>query len=88
MILLVAFLMSSVGTLAHSCYPKLNSLIVRNNLNLHTKMKTSSLIERLCGPLIGIYCLDLFPVTNFEFYLFVVNCAKNLVLLIDLIKSI
>ena len=83
----LSLLLSSVVTEAHKSYAFLNSMIVRKRLILRLKFKTLSLIERLSGPLIGIYCYDLFPFTNYEFYLFCVNCISNFFLFVGLLMS-
>ena len=80
----VSYLLSSIGSNAHNSYHFLNSLIARKRMSLRLKFKTLSLIERLSGPLIGIYCYDLFPFTNEEIYLFIVNCVSNFTLLIGI----
>ena len=79
-----SYLLSTIIFEAHKSYAVLYSLIFRNRLRLKIKFKILSLIERLAGPPIGIYCYDLFPYNNFEFYLFIVNCISNFILFMDL----
>ena len=72
---------------AHYSYSKLNSIIAKQNPNtqlipLDCKNKIISLIEKLAGPPIAVYCLDLFPLTSYEFYLFVCNLISNFILLL------
>jgi hypothetical protein len=46
------------------------------------------LIEKLSGPVIGLYCYDFLPImtfTNYEVYLYITNCVKDLILFIGLI---
>ena len=81
----VNYFLILVGREAHSCYPLLNSLVVTKSLNIMLKLKTMTLLEKLGGPLIGFYCLDLFPFDNYNFYLFIVNCVSNFMLFINLI---
>jgi len=76
--------MASVSKAAHRPYNKLYSIIVRKSITTTFKLKVLELIEKLSGPVIGIYCLDLFPFTNYEFYLYISNCAQNFILLIGL----
>lgn len=68
---------TNLGVEAHKPYNLLNSLFARNtNLRMKTKLKVSGLIEKLAGPTIGIYCLDLFAVTpwvSFEYYFMVMS---------------
>jgi hypothetical protein len=72
--------MSSIPKSAIKPYVKLNSLIARKRINLQIKLKIVDLNERLSGPIIGIYCFELFPFTNYEFYLFAANCVMNFIL--------
>ena len=65
------YLVTIIGREAHRSYAVLNSLIVRKRLSGRIKLKVLGLIERLSGPVIGVYCYDLFPLTNYEFYFFV-----------------
>jgi len=76
--------MSLVSKAAHRPYNKLNSIIVRKPTLRRLNLKVVGLIEKLSGPVIGIYCLDLFPFTNYEFYLYISNCITNFILLINL----
>ena len=84
----VTYILSLIARSAHYSYPLLNSCIARqspqNVLNLRLRCKLLALIERLSGPVIGIYCYDLFPYTNHEFYIFCANCVKNFILLYGL----
>ena len=58
--------------------------LIGNHLRINCRLKTMSFIERLSGPDIGFYCLDLFPMNSFEFYLYVVNSVKLYILISDL----
>ena len=78
------YFLSEISRSAHSCYVNLNSLIAKYRFNRNLKLKVLNLIERLSGPVIGIYCYDLFPFTNYEFYLFVMNCVLNFILFMQL----
>ena len=79
----VNHLLTRIGTKAHQSYKFLNSLMATKKLSLRVRMKCLNLIERSSGPLIGIYCLDLFPFTNYECYVFIVNLFSNFFLLMD-----
>jgi hypothetical protein len=72
--------MSSIPKSAMKPYVKLNFLIARKRINMKMKLKIVDLIERLSGPVIGIYCFELFPFTNYEFYLFSINCVMTFIL--------
>jgi hypothetical protein len=80
------YIVCSVSTAAHSIYPKLNSLIVKRRLDYRTKSRVIALIEKLSGPKIAFNCMDWFPLTNFEFFLFVINCIQAFILITGLIK--
>ena len=80
----VNYWLCSVGREAHKSYPFIRSILSRKRLGLMTKLKVISLAERLSGPLIGFYCYDLFPFTNYEFHLFCVNCVSNFTLFMGL----
>jgi len=62
---------------AHKPYSRLNSIIARKVIRIDLKLKTCALIERLAGPVIGLYCFYFFPFTYYEFYLFVGNCPQH-----------
>ena len=83
-IFVVNYFLCSVGREAHKSFPLIKSILTRKQIGLMTKLKVISLAERLSGPLIGFYCYDLFPFTNYEFYLFCVNCVSNFILFMDL----
>ena len=63
----------------------LHRYMAENNLPLKQRLKTMEIIERLCGPDIGFYCLDLFPMNSYEFYIYVSNCCKNYFLIKSLL---
>jgi hypothetical protein len=55
---------------------------------LQHRLKISAFIEKLCGPVIGYYCYDLFAFTNYEFYAFVAFVFFNYILLNGLIFNV
>jgi hypothetical protein len=77
---------AKVSKYAHSPYSYLNSYLAKHRVRILYKLKISGFIEKLAGPSIGFYCLDLFPFTNYEFYLFVANTIKIYFLMLSLIK--
>ena len=77
------YFLTRIGLKAHQSYQFLNSLMATKNLSLRVRFKCLDVIERLAGPQIGIYCLDLFAFTNDEFHLFIVNCVSGFTLLVD-----
>ena len=68
-IFFATFISSRIHVSAHSSYSCLNSIVAQNRLKLNVKLKLKliGLIERLAGPNIAIYCLDLFPFTSQAF---------------------
>ena len=76
-------LLTRIGSKAHQSYKFLNSLMATKKLSLRVRMKCLNLIERSSGPLIGIYCLDLFPFTNYECYVFIVNVISNFFMVME-----
>jgi len=87
LLLIFTYSISLVPREAHRSYNKLCSLMVRRPTEVVLKLKVLGLIEKLSGPNIGFYCSDLFPFTNYEFYLFVANCAKNFILYMGLFSK-
>ena len=62
--------------------PKLTK-VVNELYDFELKFNVLSLIERLAGPTIGIYCFDLFPFTNYEFYQYISAAISLYMLLLD-----
>ena len=79
------FLSSLIRRTAHRPRLLLYKYLDRS-LTLRHRMKIMAFIEKLCGPDIGFYCLDLFPMNNYEFYLYITNCVKNYILFDQLFK--
>ena len=75
-IIIVVFGGISVGNLMISLISKasilplkyLHRYMAENQLPTKQRLKTMEMIERLCGPDIGFYCYDLFPMNSYEFY--------------------
>ena len=57
-------------------------------LKLSDRMKIMSVIEWLCGPDIGFYCLDLFPMNSYEFFKYCSNCVLIYILCNQLFNSL
>ncbi len=60
------------------------------SFNLKSQLKLVGLLERLSGSenghhKIAVYCLDLFPIVNFEYYLFICNIIANYMMIMELI---
>jgi hypothetical protein len=96
-ILLIVFLnLFSLNTAmlckaAHSPYKRINSFVVKQSqsklIETRQNIKILNFIERLGGPEIAVYCLDLFPLNYYEFYLFIAAISVNFFLGIDLLKK-
>ena len=82
-ILLVTRYVSRISELSRQPLNILFRFMSENRLTLEERLKTMTYIDRLMGPDIGFYCLDLFPIDSYEFYLFVVDCVKNYLLFKD-----
>jgi len=72
---------------AHRPYVRLYSILARKPATTMLNLKVLGLIEKLSGPIIGIYCQDFFPFTNYEFYLYISNVVQNFILLIGLFSE-
>ena len=57
-------------------------------LTLRERLNIQSFMERLSESDIGFYCLDLFPMNEYEFYLYSINCAKTYFLVLQLITTL
>ena len=70
---------------AHKPYSTLYSIInSRINIRSNEKLKIMSFIESLSGPVIGFYCYDLFPMTNYQLYKYLCVSAINYFLIMTL----
>ena len=92
---LVMFFITSMGALvigkAHDPITTLNSYIASSSIRsirFRDKLKIVAVIERLAGPKIGFYCLDLYPITYRNLLDYVLDSMTSYVLLIRLIKRI
>ena len=83
--LLVITLMSSpIAFWAKKPIKPLIRYIGETRLSLKQRLRITQYIEHLNGPHIGFYCLDLFPMNSYQFYLYVANCFKTYFLLLGL----
>jgi len=91
----LAYLSARLNQLAHGSYKDLNSIIAREmnpqckprfkEIPLDIKLKMINMIERMAQTEMTVWCLDLFPLNAFEFYLFIAATSKNFFLFVDLI---
>jgi hypothetical protein len=85
---IVNYISSSLSSSAHDFTSDLYTLLVSKRIAIQHKLKISAFIEKLCGPVIGYYCFDLFPFTNYEFYQYVSFVSSNYILLSGLIFEV
>jgi hypothetical protein len=91
----LAYISARLNELARGSYNELNSIIAREmdpqckprfkKIRFNVKWKIINLIERMAQTEMTVWCLDLFPLNGFEFYLFIAATAKNFFLFVDLI---
>jgi hypothetical protein len=86
--IIVATLFSTfMSSAAHSSYPVLNSMIVKDKqMNPREKWQFMNLIERLSGSTIAVRCLNMFALNRFNFYQFISLSFRNYFLIDGLIK--
>ena len=74
---------------AHESYEAINSFYVsqENSLSTKKKLKILNFLERLSGPKIAVYVLDLFPLNYYEFYLLIAAIASNFFLAISWLEG-
>ena len=78
---------SPVSSGARKPLKYLYRFMAENRLKRMERLKTMLFIERLSGPDIGFYCLDLFPMNSYEFTIYIINCMKSYLLIISLIPN-
>ena len=81
---IVNYICASVSSAAHKSYPMMYSFLNKHkrNIGIKRKLKIQDFIEKLSGSEIGIYCYDLFPMNNYEFFDFISSWATNYILII------
>ena len=75
-----------LNTAAHKSLNKLLRLYTNRCLTIRDKLFVQLFMERLSGPDIGFYCLDLFPMNNFKFAEYVINFFAIYVLLSEIFR--
>jgi len=92
----LAYVSARLTEAARGSYGDLNSIMATQDIRYskmlrfiskNKRFKIINLIERLAQTEISVWCLDLFPLNNFEFYLFIAATAKNFFLFTDLISN-
>jgi hypothetical protein len=81
------YISSSLSSSAHDFTSDLYTFLTNKRIIilLQHRLKISTFIEKLCGPVIGYYCYDLFLFTNYEFFEYVSIVSSNYFLLNGLI---
>ena len=69
--LLMNLLSANVIHSAHKSYPLLYTFMIENKLKIRDQLRVEAFIEHLSGPRIGFYCLNMFPMNNYEFYKYI-----------------
>ena len=77
---------SSFSSATNNSRKYLYSFLCRNKTSIKTRLKISSFIEKLSGPVIGFYCFKIFAFTNYEFYRYLAFVSINFFLIYGLIK--
>ena len=76
-LIFVAILLNSrIIQSAHSTRKYFNAYLISDSLPFKHRMKIMAFIEKLCGPDIGFYCMDWFPLNYFEFHKYCAFCAS------------
>ena len=83
MVFLMNLLSANVIHSAHKSYSRLYMFLAKNDLTLRDMLTIQTFIERLSGPRIGFYCLNMFPMTNNEFYKYISISCMNYILIIS-----
>jgi len=87
-IFIVNYISSSLSSAAHDFTADLYTFLASKTTLVQHKLKICAFIEKLCGPVIGYYCYDLFAFNNYEFYEFVSFVFCNYFLLNDLLFNV
>jgi hypothetical protein len=90
LVFIANYISSSLSSSAHDFTSDLYSFLFNTRIIIAVqhRLKISSFIEKICGPVIGYYCLDLFPFTNYEFFEYISFVFSNYILLNDLIFNV
>jgi hypothetical protein len=70
-IFIVNYISSSLSSSAHDFTADLYTFLTSKIIPVQHKLKICAFIEKICGTVIGYYCYDLFPFTNYEFFEFI-----------------
>jgi hypothetical protein len=89
-IFIVNYISSWLSSSAHDFTSDLYSFLSNKTIIIWVqhRLKISTFIDKLCGPFIGYYYLDLFSFTNYEIFDYVSFVFCNYFLLNDLIFNV
>ena len=82
----LVFFLSGLTRSAHKPEKVLRKILRNELLGLNTceKLKVCEFIEHLsCGPSIGFYCLDLFPMSSKEFAQYIMFCSFSYIMILQ-----
>ena len=78
----------SVSKWAHTSYKLMFGLLCITRMPLECRTKIERFIERLSGPGIGFYCLNMFVINNYVFFGYVMSWLSNYFLIVELVDKI
>jgi hypothetical protein len=87
-IFMANYISSSLSSSAHDFTADLYTFLTSKTISVQHRLKICAFIEKLCGPVIGYYCYDLFAFTNYEFYEFFSFVFCNYFLMNSLLFSV
>ncbi len=89
-IFIVNYISSWLSSSAHDFTSDLYSFLSNKTIIIWVqhRLKMSAFIDKLCGPVIGCYCLNWFSFTNYEIFDYVSFVFCNYFLLNDLIFNV
>ena len=80
------FFMSSFSHNAHKPYDQLYKILIKTELTRKQRLKINEFMEHLCGPKIGFYCLDLFPMNSFKFFEYLMFCSCFYIMILQYLQ--
>jgi hypothetical protein len=84
------YISSSLSSSAHDFTSDLYAFLSNKRviIPVQHRLKICSFIEKLCGPVIGYYCYDFFPFTNYAFYQYTSIVSCNYILMNSLVFNV
>jgi hypothetical protein len=84
------YISSSLSSSAHDFTSDLHSFVSNKTtiIWVENRFEISAFIDKLCGPVIGCYCLDLFSFANYDIFYYISFIFNNYFLLNDLIFNV